>query len=59
MRSPPASARQELLARRRSRVSYEVTAESGPPHRRKFEVAAIVDGERIGGSDDLERYLAA
>lgn len=42
------SALQELLARRRSRVSYEVTAESGPPHRRRFEVAAVVDSERVG-----------
>jgi ribonuclease-3 len=42
------SALQELLARRRSRVSYEVRAESGPPHRRKFEVEAIVDSEPIG-----------
>jgi ribonuclease-3 len=42
------SALQELLARRRSHVSYEVTAESGPPHRRRFEVAAIVDSERVG-----------
>ena len=42
------SALQELLARRRSVVSYEVIAESGPPHRRKFEVAAIVDSERVG-----------
>jgi ribonuclease-3 len=42
------SALQELLARRHLRVSYEVTAESGPPHRRKFEVAAVVDAERVG-----------
>jgi ribonuclease III len=42
------SALQELLARRRSRVSYEVTAESGPPHRRTFEVAAVVDSELVG-----------
>lgn len=42
------SALQEMLARRRSHVSYEVIAESGPPHRRKFEVAAIVDSERVG-----------
>lgn len=42
------SALQELLARRHSRVSYEVIAESGPPHKRKFEVAAIVDAERVG-----------
>src|SRR3954454_8233226 len=42
------SALQELLARRRSVVSYEVIAESGPPHRRRFEVVAIVDSEKIG-----------
>jgi len=42
------SALQELLARRRARVSYEITAESGPPHRRRFEVAAVVDSERVG-----------
>jgi len=42
------SALQELLARRHSRVSYEVIAESGPPHRRNFEVAALVDAERVG-----------
>ena len=42
------SALQEMLARRRSHVSYEVVAESGPPHRRKFEVVAIVDSERVG-----------
>lgn len=42
------SALQELLARRRSHVSYEVTAESGPPHRRRFDVAAVVDSERVG-----------
>jgi ribonuclease III len=42
------SALQELLARRRARVSYEVIAESGPPHRRTFEVAAVVESDRIG-----------
>jgi ribonuclease III len=42
------SALQELLARRRSHVSYEVTAESGPPHRRIFDVAAVVDSEWVG-----------
>jgi ribonuclease III len=42
------SALQELLARRRSHVSYEVTGESGPPHRRRFDVAAVVDSERVG-----------
>jgi ribonuclease-3 len=42
------SALQELLARKHSRVSYEVIAESGPPHKRKFEVAAVIDSERVG-----------
>ena len=42
------SALQELLARRGARVSYEVIAATGPPHRRKFEVAAIVDSEQVG-----------
>jgi ribonuclease-3 len=42
------SALQELLARRGARVTYEVIAATGPPHRRTFEVAAIVDSERVG-----------
>jgi ribonuclease-3 len=42
------SALQELLARRHSTVSYEVSAEAGPPHRRKFEVAAVIDSKRVG-----------
>lgn len=42
------SALQELLARRGARVTYEVIAATGPPHRRTFEVAAIVDSEQVG-----------
>jgi ribonuclease-3 len=42
------SALQELLARRGARVSYEVIAATGPPHRREFEVVAIVDSEQVG-----------
>jgi ribonuclease-3 len=41
------SALQERLAQRRATVSYEVTAEEGPPHDRRFRVAAIVAGEVI------------
>jgi ribonuclease-3 len=52
------SALQELLARRRSVVSYEVTAESGPPHQRKFEVAAIVGSERIGEGEGRSKKAA-
>ena len=42
------SALQELLARRGAQVSYEVTAEEGPPHERTYAVAAKVDGQALG-----------
>ena len=42
------SALQELLARRGARVTYEVVAATGPPHRRTFDVVAIVDSEKVG-----------
>ncbi len=42
------SALQELLARRGAEVSYEVTAEEGPPHERTYEVVAKVDGRDLG-----------
>jgi ribonuclease III len=42
------SALQELLARRRERVTYEVLSESGPPHSRTFEVAAMVGSDKVG-----------
>ena len=42
------SALQELLARRRARVTYAVIGESGPAHRRTFEVEATVAGESVG-----------
>jgi len=41
------SALQERLARRGALVTYEVTAEEGPPHERQFEVAAMVHGEEL------------
>lgn len=52
------SALQELLARRGSRVSYEVIAATGPPHRRRFEVAAIVDSERVGSGEGRSKKAA-
>ncbi|HEX7058379.1 MAG TPA: putative dsRNA-binding protein [Solirubrobacterales bacterium] len=52
------SALQELLARRGSRVSYEVTAESGPPHERTFEVAAVVGSERVGEGEGRSKKAA-
>jgi ribonuclease-3 len=41
------SALQERLARRGEVVLYEVTTESGPPHERIFEVAAVVGGHTV------------
>jgi ribonuclease-3 len=41
------SALQERLARRGALVTYNVTAEDGPPHERIFEVAAVVAGEEV------------
>jgi ribonuclease-3 len=52
------SALQELLAQRRARVSYEVIAESGPAHRRTFEVAAVVDSERVGEGRGRSKKVA-
>jgi ribonuclease III len=52
------SALQELLARRGARVTYEVIAATGPPHRRTFEVAAIVDSERVGSGKGRSKKAA-
>jgi ribonuclease-3 len=42
------SALQERLARQGQTVSYDVTAELGPPHDRTFEVVAVVEGASVG-----------
>jgi ribonuclease-3 len=52
------SALQVMLARRGARVSYEVVAESGPPHQRTFEVVAIVDAERVGEGSGRSKKAA-
>jgi ribonuclease III len=52
------SALQELLARRGAHVSYEVIAATGPPHRRTFEVAAIVDSEQVGEGSGRSKKAA-
>ena len=39
---------QERLARDGATVTYGVTSEAGPPHERRFEVRASVDGDEIG-----------
>jgi len=52
------SALQELLARRGARVTYEVVAATGPPHRRTFEVAAIVEEEQVGSGKGRSKKAA-
>jgi ribonuclease-3 len=52
------SALQELLARRGSRVSYAVIAATGPPHRRTFEVEAVVDSKRVGEGSGRSKKAA-
>jgi ribonuclease III len=52
------SALQELLAQRRERVSYVVAGESGPPHRRTFEVEAVVGSETIGQGSGRSKKVA-
>jgi ribonuclease III len=52
------SALQELLARRGARVGYEVIASTGPPHRRTFEVAAVVDSEQVGVGEGRSKKAA-
>jgi ribonuclease III len=52
------SALQERLARSGSRVRYEVTGESGPPHDRVFEVRASVNGEAIGAGSGRSKKAA-
>jgi ribonuclease-3 len=52
------SALQERLARSGSRVRYEVTGESGPPHDRIFEVRASVNGEQLGAGSGRSKKAA-
>lgn len=52
------SALQERLARDGVRVTYEVTGEAGPPHDRRFEVDACVDGEVIGRGSGRSKKAA-
>lgn len=52
------SALQELLAQRGARVSYDVIAETGPPHARTFEVVAVVGSERVGEGSGRSKKAA-
>jgi ribonuclease-3 len=58
------SALQERLARRGAVVLYAVTAETGPPHERTFEVVALVGGAEVArgsgrSKKDAEQAAAA
>ena len=52
------SALQERLARRGAVVTYEVTAEAGPPHERVFEVAAMVEGHAVANGSGRSKKEA-
>ncbi len=52
------SALQELLARRGAVVSYEITAEDGPPHDRRYTVTARVDGQALGSGSGRSKKFA-
>ena len=52
------SALQERLARRGVRVTYAVVDEAGPPHDRRFEVEAQVDGEAVGNGSGRSKKEA-
>ncbi len=52
------SALQERLARDGTRVRYEVTAESGPPHDRVFAVSASANGAVIGEGSGRSKKAA-
>jgi ribonuclease III len=49
---------QERLARDGETVSYEVTGEEGPPHDRRFEIRATVDGDEIGSGSGRSKKEA-
>ena len=52
------SALQEQLAREGARVTYEVIGEAGPPHARRFEVAARLDSDVIGRGEGRSKKAA-
>jgi ribonuclease III len=52
------SALQELSARRGAEVSYEITAEDGPPHERTYSVVACVDGRELGSGSGRSKKHA-
>jgi ribonuclease III len=49
---------QERLARDGETVNYEVANEVGPPHDRRFEILATVDGDEIGSGSGRSKKEA-
>jgi ribonuclease III len=49
---------QERLARRGAAVAYAVVVEEGPPHDRRFEVEAQVDGQSVGRGEGRSKKAA-
>ena len=52
------SSLQERLAQRGAVVSYDVTAEHGPPHDRIFEVLATVEDQEVGRGSGRSKKAA-
>lgn len=52
------SALQEMLARRRTKVSYRVVEEAGPPHMRTFSIEAVVDDKVVGAGSARSKKAA-
>jgi ribonuclease-3 len=52
------SSLQEILAQSGQTVVYEVTAEHGPPHERRFEVEATVAGKKVGSGEGRSKKHA-
>jgi ribonuclease III len=52
------SALQELLARRGAEVSYQVTAEEGPPHARTYAVVARAGERQLGSGSGKSKKQA-
>lgn len=52
------SALQERLAQHGAKVDYRVVSESGPAHKRSFEVEAVVDGKVVGEGSGRSKKAA-
>jgi ribonuclease-3 len=49
---------QEWLARSGASVTYEVAREAGPPHDRRYEIRATVDGDEVGSGSGRSKKEA-